>query len=343
VFVREQVEELRAHQGIQADLAVYRGRARGPAGKLLKYLRLHARAWAAASTRHDLAHLHYASPAHLIAAWPALLLRRAPLVVTLHRGELYALPRRGARRELVRFFLRRAGRLIAVSADLGRQLAGELGLPAERIAIIDVGCDTRRFRPCLPRDKAAAKARLGLDPARPHLLFVGRLTERKGIDLLLEAAARLPCPPRSVLLVVGSGPLRERLERASSGLAPVEVRWLGERDHAELPAWFAAADAMVLPSRSEGRPAVVLEAMASGTPVVASRVGGTGELIEDGVNGLLFESQDAPALARALERLIGDLALGQRLAERALADVREHSLERQAARIAAIYRDVGGR
>jgi glycosyltransferase involved in cell wall biosynthesis len=88
-------------------------------------------------------------------------------------------------------------------------------------------------------------------------------------------------------------------------------------DHAELPRWLAGADAFVLPSFTEGHPKALIEAMASGLPCIASDCPGNRSLIRDGETGLLFDPSSAAALARALERALGDPALGRALGRRA--------------------------
>ena len=116
--------------------------------------------------------------------------------------------------------------------------------------------------------------------------------------------------------------------------------WCGDKKNDELPKWYAAADAFVLPSRNEGTPAVILEAMASGTPIIASKVGGIPEIISDGVNGLLFESEKSEQLRVCLKKLFHNKNMRQRLAENALNGVVEHTLQRQVEKIVAVYRSL---
>jgi glycosyltransferase involved in cell wall biosynthesis len=154
------------------------------------------------------------------------------------------------------------------------------------------------------------------------LLFVGRLVERKGVAVLLEAV-RLLHPRRSVRLrVVGEGPLLEPLRRRAAELGIDRVvDFPGFVDNATLSADFASSDAVVLPAvydakgDTEGLGVVLLEALAVGTPVVASGVGGISDIVRHGDTGLLVPPGDAAALADAIERYMDEPELARRLAE----------------------------
>jgi glycosyltransferase involved in cell wall biosynthesis len=162
------------------------------------------------------------------------------------------------------------------------------------------------------------------DPAAPpHVLYVGRLSEEKGVLELLEAAAGLP------LVVVGDGPLRDRVPDAVGFVAPSEV---GE--------YLARAAVVVCPSHREGYGVVARQALAYGRPVVASAVGGLPEVVVDGATGLLVPPRDPPALRKALERLLADEALRKRLGDagRRLAEERLGQ-DAAAAALVAAYED----
>ncbi|HEV2544564.1 MAG TPA: glycosyltransferase [Methylobacterium sp.] len=132
------------------------------------------------------------------------------------------------------------------------------------------------------------------DGPRDGILFAGRLSPEKGVEILKQAAARLSAP----VDVAGEGPLRERLEGAPG------LTLLGALPHGEMRARMSRAAALVVPSLwYEGLPMVVAEAYAAGTPVIASRIGALAGLIEDGVTGLLVAPGDPAALAGAIERL----------------------------------------
>jgi glycosyltransferase involved in cell wall biosynthesis len=146
---------------------------------------------------------------------------------------------------------------------------------------------------------------------KPLLVSVGRLKAPKDFATLVRALARLPSESFDAL-IVGEGPERPRLEEEIEELRLGEVvRLAGERR--DVPEVLAGADVFVLSSCSEGMPMSVLEAMAAGLPVVASRVGGVPELVVDGETGLLVATGSPEELAAALERLIAEPQLRQRL------------------------------
>lgn len=190
--------------------------------------------------------------------------------------------------------------------------------PAARIDVVHNGAALATDISAARREQARQTVEW-VSPQRLRLLFVGRLVYNKNVRMLLLALARLPAERRPLAWIAGFGPdrgdlliLRERLELSE------DVRFLDERDDtAEL---MLAADLLVLPSREEGLSNVIIEAMGSGLPIIATAVGGTPELIRDGENGLLVPNEDDNALAVALQRLIDDAALRDRLAAQARAD-----------------------
>jgi glycosyltransferase involved in cell wall biosynthesis len=175
-----------------------------------------------------------------------------------------------------------------------------------------------------PADPSPAKPRLmvraDLGTTRGALvfLFVGFLSHRKGVDVLLEAFGRARrTVPGCELWLAGSAPDSEReyarqLRRlvAARGMGEA-VRFLGHRD--DVAALLQAADVFVLASRNEALPLSIIEAMAAARPVVATRVGSVEDLVRDGREGLVVPAGDAAALAAAMERLAGDGALRRRM------------------------------
>ena len=158
----------------------------------------------------------------------------------------------------------------------------------------------------------------------PHVLYLGRLSEEKGVRELAQATEGLP------LVVVGDGPLRDLLPSTAGFVPPSEV---GE--------WLDRAAVVVVPSRREGYGVAAREAMAHGRAVVATRVGGLVDAIEDGVTGLLVPPRDPAALRAALQRALDDPELRDRLG----AAAREHAVahfSHQAAvdRLVAVYAEV---
>jgi glycosyltransferase involved in cell wall biosynthesis len=155
-----------------------------------------------------------------------------------------------------------------------------------------------------------------LDSRAPFdLLFVGRLVERKGVHLLLEAVGSLKDDPRITLHIVGDGPERTRLEEQARAIGIGErVVFHGFVARESLEARLAACDCFVLPAvvdakgDTEGLGVVLLEAMSYGKPTVASEAGGIVDIVENGRNGFLVPPGDASTLARALERVMDEPA-----------------------------------
>ncbi|MDX6503753.1 MAG: hypothetical protein QOE29_878 [Gaiellaceae bacterium] len=205
---------------------------------------------------------------------------------------------------LARRILRRARLVVAASHALAED-ARALG--AREVQVIPAGVD-------VPES-------VGRPEEPPHILYAGRLSAEKGIATLAAATEGLP------LVVVGDGPLRELLPQASGFVAPTELGGLYER-----------AAIVVAPSLREGYGVVAREAMAHGRPVVASAVGGLVEAIEDGVTGLLVPPGDVDALRAALEQLLADAQLRERLGAAAREHARGHfSRDAEATALLAAY------
>ena len=202
----------------------------------------------------------------------------------------------------------------------------QLGIEPERIGRWDRGVDLRRFDP--------AKRVPGRFGDGFNVLYAGRLTKEKGVDLLaasfLEARER---DERLHLVVAGGGPEEAEL-RAELGEHATFLGWLeGE----ELARTYASADAFLFASRTDTFGQVIIEAQASGLPVVAVAEGGPLSLVEDGVTGLL-RAPEAGALADALCDLAAQPLLRERLTRAGLAGVRERTWDRALGRLADGYR-----
>jgi glycosyltransferase involved in cell wall biosynthesis len=242
--------------------------------------------------------------ARLLREWELLDL---PLVVTLH--SFFAEHPEEVIYGLMKPNLPHADALIAVGPSTADQ-AVMLGAERSKIQVIRSGVDTDHFR---PRERGAARERLGITDEAKLVLFVGNLEPRKAVHVLIEALALVRRLVPVVLDVVGPGEsagaddqepmLRQLAQERGVGSA---VKFTGRVDDAELLDWYAAADVFALPSLSEAQGIVALEAMACGLPVVASRVGGLAEAIEDDRTGFLVPAGDVVALAGRLETLFVD-------------------------------------
>lgn len=185
------------------------------------------------------------------------------------------------------------------------------------------------------------------EPGGQRLLFVGRLAEEKGLNVLVAAVAELAADrPGLALDVVGDGPERERVsdEIRRRGLDDV-VTLHGHRTPARVADLVAATNVFVLPSFAEGVPVSLMEAMAAGVPVVATAVGGVGELVEHGRSGLVTRPGDVAALRDAIAVLLDDPALRAAMGAEGAAKVRaEFDSRIEARRLLALVMDsVDGR
>ena len=267
----------------------------------------------------DLVHSHtwYANGAgHL-----AKLLHGIPHVVTAHSLE----PLRPWKAEqlgggyrvsswLERSAFTEADAIIAVShgmrADILRSYPG---LDEQRVHVVHNGIDLERWHPVVDDELLGS---LGIDPSRPSVVFVGRITRQKGLPYLLRAAAMLP-PEVQLVLCAGAPDTAEILDEVRSGVAALQedrsgVIWI-ERllSQHELSAVLTGATAFVCPSVYEPLGIVNLEAMACGAPVVGTATGGIPEVVEDGITGRLVpieQLQDGTGTPVDPDRFVEDLA-----------------------------------
>ena len=206
------------------------------------------------------------------------------------------------------------------------QRLGQLGIDEQLIRRWDRGVDIRRFDP-----KLRTPGLLGVDV---NVLYAGRLTKEKGVDLLADAflAAR-ERDPRLHLVLAGGGPEEDHL-RARLGDSATFMGWLSGEDLARA---YASADVFLFASRTDTFGQVVLEAQASGLPVVAVDEGGPATLIQHGETGLLAPPQ-ADAIADAMLSIVSNGPHRERLARAGLAAVRGRTWEASLDRLAAGYR-----
>jgi glycosyltransferase involved in cell wall biosynthesis len=299
-FVADAVERLR-ERGVEVDVLApgsgYRDFGLAYGGGMAANLR--RRPWVAplmllsmwravrrAARKADLVHAHW-----LLTASVARFAGR-PFVVTLHgsgsAGRFSDVELARSRPGLVRALLRPAAAVICVSETVAW---------AVRSAGVDVVVVPNGVR--VPDEVGA--------PAEPaEVLYVGRLSPEKNVDTLVEAVGDLN------LVVAGDGPLRDRVPKA-----------LGAVPHTEVERLLGRASVVVAPCEREGFGLAAAEAMAFGRPVVAAAGGALLELVSEGETGLLVPPRDAPALRAAVERLLADPALRERLGRAARERARE--------------------
>ncbi len=223
---------------------------------------------------YDLVHAHYGFHSALFAA----IIKKRPFIITFHGGDALVEPERNRiYYKLQRFVVSRSNHIIAVSNEIKSVLISKLGADPNKISVVTCGIDTSVFVP-LKKNKVRGELKIARD-ARV-ILFVGGLTRRKGVDIILECAQRMP---DILFILVGEGKLKMDIENCKSvGVCP----------NNEICKWMNVADIFILPSRSEGTPLVVLEALSCGIPVIASDVGGISDVIKNGENGYLVPADN---------------------------------------------------
>lgn len=240
----------------------------------------------------DAIHSHWIIPQGLIAA-----IRKAQtlLVITAHGGDIYAL-NGGSLKDLKIWALGKADAITTVNSDMKTQLVS-WGISDQKIHLLPMGTDFTRF------------GQAETEKTPNSVLVIGRLVEKKGIDVLIDAIRfgleQKILPGDISVQIAGDGPLRKQLETQANGLP---IQFLGNQSAGEISNLLGKTEVFVIPSRiaksgdREGLPVTLMEAAASKSFVVASRLSGIDELVVDGANGLLVEPEDFKALAAAIAR-----------------------------------------
>jgi glycogen synthase len=295
-----------------------------------------------AAASADVLHAHVGEDLAALPVAAAVARRhRLALVVTLHLSLRHTFLPSGLRSAAVKAIgarledwgIRRADQVIALTPRL-RDLLVLSGASPGRVSVIPSGIAGEEWT----GDAADPMPEV----PHPRVVFVGRITRQKGIDALLQAAARLRTPGAQ-LVIVGDGPERRTLERA--------VRWrslagrvhvTGFRPHREVPAFIRHADVLVLPSVYEELGSVLIEAMSAGVPVVATDTGGIPDAL--GGAGVLVPPGDAAAVARAVDALLADPVRARELVALGRRRVRGYDWADLAGQVLAVYeRAFGGR
>jgi glycosyltransferase involved in cell wall biosynthesis len=210
----------------------------------------------------------------------------------------------------LRRLLRVADRTLYFS-EFMRQAGIRLGALPQRARTIEKAVDLSQFG--MVPDRAEARSALGLG-GRPMILTVGSLIPRKGIDVLLEAAARLRNSFDFSIVICGDGPEREALGALAARLSLSDrTYFMGRVSREDIPKYFAAAEIFVLASVLEAAGNVLFEAMASACPIVCTRAGGPSEYVQDGSTGFVVPVRDSETMAERIGRLLSDRGARERL------------------------------
>ena len=275
----------------------------------------------------EVVHAHWWFPNGVVGTWVSGL-ARIPLVTTLHGTDVRLVRKVSVARPLFGHVLKRSAAVTTVSRWLKEET--EALAPGVHPTVAPMPVATDRFAPGSSRNGQ-------------HLLFVGRLTDQKGVEHLLHALSSMKTPSAS-LDIVGDGPNREALKQLAQQLGiATRIRWHGQLSQSELPPLYQRAAAVVIPSIDEGLGLVAVEALLCETPVVAFDSGGLRDVIQHEKTGLLVKPGDRAALANALDDLLARDGRGSQLGRAGrLYALSAFAPESAARRYAEIYRHVLG-
>jgi teichuronic acid biosynthesis glycosyltransferase TuaC len=341
IFVRNQVELLKEN-GFEVDVAAITDPGKGKTAALRKY-----GSWALQSSNrlfrnrkaYTVSHAHYAFPTGLL----SLLGKRlfgVPYVVTVHGGDLDQMARKNSKiRDLTQTILREAAHVITVGDRLYREVTDTYGVQAERVTVLSMGVDTDVFK---PTPKQEARMKVGIDPDKPAVLFVGNVIRAKGTMELAEAMGELAGEGASLYYVGSrkdSGYVEELRQRISE-LGLENIHFIDPQPQDRLSLWMSACDVLALPSYHEGFGLVALEGMASGVRVVGSDVGGLSALLAEG-RGIAVPPKDPRTLAEGIREALNPGS--DRFDHESIRqEVDHHSKKRILEKLTDIYREAAG-
>ena len=263
------------------------------------------------SERFDLIHAHWLIPQGLVSALSLLIMRQKnPLLCTSHGGDLYAL--RGKVLQRLKLWIMDKSAALTVVSGAMKSMVVDMGIVSDKVEVIPMGVDLKGL--FTPDPSVLRKT--------DELLFVGRLVDVKGLEILLEAMPKVLAKyPSMRLTIAGAGPLERKLRELAGELNITDkVDFLGMAPQSKLPSLYQQATLAVFPfvvtksGIQEGFGLVVVEAMGCACPVIAGDLPAMNDTIKNGENGLLFPSGNTQALADAIIKLLDDPVLRARLA-----------------------------
>jgi len=239
---------------------------------------------------------------------------------------------------LEKLSLNRIDRYIAVNRGAREYYSQKEPRLASKISVIPVGIDCKMFK---PRDREAMREKHGFDKEDIIILFIGRFSVEKGLDLLLDAFSDLKSAvPAAKLVLLGSGPEKRNLEQIITDKNIEGARFMQPIPHNQIPEMLNCADGFALCSLFEGMPTVVLEALACGVPVVATDVGDVSYVVKDKETGFLVKERKHSQISDRLLKVIesGRDSYSQRCVEAAGA----YSWDNVTERILNVYSELNG-
>jgi glycosyltransferase involved in cell wall biosynthesis len=257
---------------------------------------------------------------HSVETLPLVILKRQAILYHFHGPEEEAAeysrynlartkPFRYAYGRAIRSILRNADQFIVIDPETYARYTARVPDRNKRFHLFPTAIDVEQFRPLPNFDRAAARNELGLPADGKMVLFVGRLSWRKGVDLVVKAFSAVASKvPHVFLAIVGIGEDREALQALARDLKVSDrVYFLGKLPHLpspEMPRLFNCADVSLVASLQESLALVITEALACGTPVISTRVGIAPEVIRNGVTGFLLESREPAEMAGRIREIL---------------------------------------
>lgn len=231
---------------------------------------------------------------------------------------------------------------IASANENHSKIISDLGIPIEKTRSVLNGMRVDLFK---SRDKKEVRKQLGIPLDKKVVLFVGWMIERKGVSYLFEAARDLVNEGKDYLFYfVGDGALYEELlKKVKEENLEDNLKFVGRKEHTEIPLWMNACDIFVFPSLFEGRPNVVAEAMMSGAPIIATDITGIrDELIIDGKNGIMIPSKNSKSIQEKINILFNNPKMLEEFSNngKIFIDKKTYSWEDCAKRYLAIYENL---
>lgn len=249
-----------------------------------------------------------------------------PFLLSAHGGDVFSFKNSLFFSQLKKFALNRS-KMCTTNSKATREIVNKISNQS-KLKTIPMGVDIKLFN----SNRKSSALRESIDNPDLFLLGVGRFVEKKGFLYLIQAMPEiLKQHPNTKLILVGFGPQEKNLKQLTNSLGLLDiVLFPGSKTGLELAEYFATADIFIGPSivsssgDTEGLGVVFLEAMASGTAVVASDVGGISDILEDRVNGLMFQQKDPSAIAKKVLHLANNAPLREKLSLNGLQKIKEH-------------------
>ncbi|MDP2642847.1 MAG: glycosyltransferase family 4 protein [Candidatus Peregrinibacteria bacterium] len=296
-----------------------------------------------AEEKIDILHLNLWNPASCRYGFLAGKSAKIPMIVTEH--DPFELT--GFKNAFKKYGLKAVSKIVTVSLENQKLLKKLFPEHKEKIEVIQNGIDTDWWQSQVLRFAENDRHEIKTEVFRANedtliIISVAELHERKGLKYLIKAVSEVKEKyPNIKLVIVGEGPNRKNLENLIEDLKLEDhVILLGRRK--EIPKLLKSSNIFVLPSRREAFGLVNLEAMITPLPVIASAVGGIPEIIKNGETGILVKAEDEKELAKALETLISDSPLREKMAEKGFLRVKENfSAQKMAEKYEKLYSELG--